>query len=92
MKTFLLVCEGGLKPDLQAFVNRLDDGARMYAFDEHARFIKSGLDVPTLTERFMQVAGSTLFFLTEVGEADYKGRMVGPFWDFLEGEPLASAA
>lgn len=92
MKIFLLVCEAGSRSDLQAFVNRLDDGARMYAFGEQARFIRSGLDVATLTDRFMQVAGPALFFLTEVGEADYKGRMVGPFWDFLEVEPLASAA
>ena len=83
---------GGVKVHCQAFLNRLDDGARMYAFDDRTRFLKSALDAATLADRFMQVAGSHLFYLTEVGEGDYKGRMVGPFWDFLEGEPMASAA
>lgn len=93
MKVFLLVYDdGSSKVDLQAFLKRLDEGARMHAFDDRVRFLKSGLDVATLTERFMQIAGSRLFFLTEVGEGDYMGCMIGPFWDFLEGEPLASAA
>ncbi len=94
MKVFLLVFDdgGGAKVDFQAFLNRLDDGARMYAFDDRTRFLKSALDATALADRFMQVAGSHMFYLTEVGDGDYKGRMAAPFWDFLEGEPMASAA
>ena len=94
MRTFLLVFEdgGGSRLDLQAFLTRLDEGARVYALDRHVRFLRSALDAATLTEHFMLVAGSSLFFLTEVGEADYKGRMEAEFWDFLDGRPMASAA
>ena len=95
MKTFLLVFEdggSGSRLDLQAFLGRLDEGARMYALDRHVRFIRTNLDASALTDRFMQVAGSHLFFLTEVGEADYKGCMEADFWSFLEGRPMASAA
>ncbi len=95
MKTFLLVFEdggSGSRLDLQIFLGCLDEGARMYALDRHVRFVRSNLDASALTDRFLQVAGPNLFFLTEVGEADYKGRMEEGFWEFFEGRPLASAA
>ncbi len=94
MRTFLLVFDDGSGPDLnlQDFVERLDDGAQIYSMDGHVCFIKSNLSVPDLTDKFLQFAGSNLFFVTGISSADYSGRMVGTFWDFMKDKLLASAA
>ena len=64
----------------------------MYAMDGHVCFIKSKLDVPAITDKFLKIAGSNLFFITEVGSNEYSGRMGGTFWDFMKGKLLAPAA
>ena len=95
MKTFLLVFDDGSDPEinLSDFVELLDDGAQMYALDGHVCFIQTSLDASELSARFMNIAGSNLFFVTEVSASDYAGRMVGPFWDFFKSkDAIASAA
>lgn len=98
MKLRLLVFDDGSNPeiDLQGFVEALDPGAEMYTLDGHVCFLKSNLSASQISERFLQFAGSSLFFVTELKSSDYAGRMLGVFWQFLkesDKEPeLESAA
>jgi hypothetical protein len=94
MKLRLLVFDDGSNPniDLQAFVESLDRGADLYTLDGHVCFIKTRLSVADISERFLNFAGSSLFFVTEVNSADYAGRMLGAFWDFLNKDESLSAA
>ena len=93
MKTYLLVFDDGSNPDvdLRSFVDTLDDGAEMYTLDGHVCFLKSGLSVSELNDKFLQFAGSSLFFITEL-RANYAGRMFGAFWDFIKQEKRLTAA
>ena len=93
MKTYLLVFDDGNGSgiDLRGFVDSLDATAEMYAFDGHVGFLRSGLSVSELNERFMQFAGSRLFLFAEMG-SNYAGRMTGTYWDFIKGKSLTSAA
>lgn len=94
MRKFLLVFDegNGTRLDLRSFVEALDDNAEIYSVGGHAWFIKSNLDVSRLTDKFGAFAGTSLFFITELGEAEYAGRMVGPFWDFIKERTLVPSA
>jgi hypothetical protein len=94
MKAYLLVFDDGSNPDvdLQRFIESLDAGAEMYTLDGHVCFIKSNLSVDKLSDKFLAVAGSSLYFVTEVNSTDYAGRMLGLFWDFIKEPALESAA
>ncbi len=94
MKTFLPIFDDGNDPDvdLQAFTDRLDEGAQIYTMDGHVCFIRSGLDAATLTDRFLPLAGSKLSFVTEVSTSDYGGNMVGWFWECLKGRAAMPTA
>ncbi|MGA3308146.1 MAG: hypothetical protein ABSD08_05975 [Xanthobacteraceae bacterium] len=93
MKLHLLVFDDGSNPeiDLQGFVETLDRGAEMYTLDGHVCFLKSKLSVSELSNKFLQFAGSSLFFVTELNSSDYAGRMLGAFWEFLK-EPAKAPA
>ena len=94
MKTYLLVFDDGSEPeiDLQKFVDTLDNGGKMFTLDGHVCFIKSNLSVSQLSDRFMNFAGSSLYFIADVTSTDYAGRMPGIFWDDIKQRTLASAA
>jgi hypothetical protein len=97
MTLHLLVFDDGSNPgiDLQGFVETLDDGAEMYTLDGHVCFLKSRLSVSEVSNRFLQFAGSSLFFVSELRSSDYAGRMLGAFWDFIkepEKEPALESA
>lgn len=94
MKRYLLVFDDGSNPeiDLSGFVETLDNGAEMYTLDGHVCFLKSAMSVSDVAKRFMQFAGSSLFFIADVTKSDYQGRMVGRFWDFLKERSLETAA
>jgi len=94
MKTYLLVFDDGSNPDidLRSFVDSLDSGAEMYTLDGHVCFLKSGLSIPQLSETFLKFAGSSLYFIADVTSANYAGRMLGAFWEFLREPALESAA
>jgi hypothetical protein len=64
----------------------------MYTGDGHVCFLKSNLSVSELSDRFLQFAGSSLFFITEVSSSEYAGRMTGMFWDFIKQEKRLTAA
>jgi hypothetical protein len=93
MKLRLLVFDDGSNPeiDLQGFVEALDSGAEMYTLDGHMCFLKSSLSVSELSDKFLQFAGSSLFFITELNSSDYAGRMLGAFWEFLK-QPVQAPA
>jgi hypothetical protein len=97
MKLLLLVFDDGSNPDinLQGFVETLDSGAEMYTLDGHVCFLKSELSASEISTRFLQFAGSSLFFVTELNASDYAGRMLGAFWEFIkepEKEPALESA
>jgi hypothetical protein len=94
VKRHLLVFDDGnaSEIDLQSFVDSLDAGAQMYALDGHVCFLKSGLSASEVSDRFLNFAGSRLFFIADVSSSDCTGRMVGAFWDFIKRPPLKSAA
>jgi hypothetical protein len=93
MKTYLLVFDDGSDPDvdLRGFVDTLDGDAEMYTLDGHVCFLRSGLSVSELNNRFLKFAGSRLFLITELGP-NYAGRMFGAFWDFIKQEEKSLAA
>jgi hypothetical protein len=94
MKKYLLVYDDGSNPeiDLASFVDTLDSGAEMYTLDGHVCFLRSTLSVSDLSRRFLKFAGSSLFFIVDVTSADYEGRMLGRFWDFLKQSSLETSA
>jgi hypothetical protein len=94
MKRYLLVFDDGSNPevDLSGFVDTLDDGAEMYTLDGHVCFLRSALSVTDLSKKFLQFAGSSLYFIVDITLSDYQGRMLGRFWDFLKQRSLVSAA
>ena len=94
MKTFLLVFDDGSNPeiDLRSYVDTLDTGAEMFTLDGHVCFLKSNLSVADLSDRLLKFSGSSLFLIVDVTSAEYEGRMLGAFWDFLKPRLLESAA
>ena len=94
MRRHLLVFDegNGDEIDLEAFVDSLDSGAKMFALDGHVCFLESALSVSEVSNRFLKFAGSRLFFVTDISHADYSGRMPGYFWDDLKRPSLPTAA
>ena len=94
MKRHVLVFDdgGGSDLDLQAFVETLDAGARMYTMDGHVCFLTSNLTASEISNRFLGLAGSRLFFVAEVTSSDFAGRMLGNFWEFMKRSDMATAA
>jgi hypothetical protein len=94
MRVYLLVFDDGSDPniDLQGYLESLDEGAEIHALDGHVCFVKTSLSVTELSNRFLQFAGSSLFFVTEVNSSDCAGRMIGKFWEFLDRPAFQTAA
>jgi hypothetical protein len=94
MKRHLLVFDdgNGSEIDLQGFVDSLDAGTEMYALDGHVCFLKSALSASDVSDRFLEFAGSRLFFVADVTSSDCAGRMLGIFWDFIKRPALSTAA
>jgi hypothetical protein len=94
MKKFLLVFDDGSNAqiDLRSYVDTLDTGAGMFTLDGHVSCLKSNLSVADLSDRLLKFSGSSLFFIVDVTSAEYEGRMLGAFWDFLKPRILESAA
>jgi hypothetical protein len=94
MRRHLLVFDDGSGGDidLRAFVDALDQGAKMLALDGHVCFLESGLSAQQISDRFVSFAGSRLFFVTDMTDADCAGRMPGFFWDDLKRPKLSAAA
>ena len=94
MKRHLLVFDdgSGAELDLRGFVDALDAGAQIYTLDGHVCFLMSGLSASEVSDRFLEFAGSRLFFIADVSSSDCTGRMIGAFWDFIKRPVLKSAA
>ena len=94
MKRHLLVFDdgSGSELDLRAFVDALDVGAQMYTLDGHVCFIKSNLSSSEISDRFLKVCGTRLFFIADVTSSDCSGRMYGIVWDYMKKPSLAAAA
>lgn len=94
MKTHLLVFDDGSNPDhdLRSYVDTLDSGAEMFTLDGHVCFLKSDLSVSELSGKWLNFAGSSLYFIADVTASEYEGRMPGVFWDFLKSRSFESAA
>jgi hypothetical protein len=94
MKRHLLVFDdgNGSDIDLKFFVDTLDSGAKMYAMDGHVCFLTSSLSASEISDRFLHVAGSRLFFIADVTSSDCAGRMFGGFWEFMKRAALPAAA
>jgi hypothetical protein len=94
MKAYLLVFDDGSNPDIElaTYLKSLDQDAEIFTLDGHVCFLKSDLSVSDLSARWLDVAGSSLFFITEVTSSNYEGRMPGAFWDFLKQPRLETAA
>ena len=86
MKRHLVVFDDGSDPflDLQPFVDSLDGDAQFLTLDGHVCFVKSALSASEISDRFLNIAGSRLFFVADVSSAPYAGRMIGAFWDFYK--------
>ncbi len=94
MRRHLLVFDdgSGKELDLQNFVDSLDAGARMYTMDGHVCFLTSTLSASEVSDRFLKLAGSRLFFVADVTSSHSAGRMFGSFWDFMKSPALKTAA
>ena len=94
MKTYLLVFDDGSDPeiDLRSFVDMLDTGAEMFTLDGHVCFLKSDFSARKLCDKFLDFAGSRVFFITELNPSNYAGRMQGPYWDFIKRQEKLSSA
>jgi hypothetical protein len=94
MKRHLLVFDdgNGSELDLGGFIDSLDAGAQMYTLDGHVCFLKSALSTSEISDRFLEFAGSRLFFVADVTSSDCAGRMLGVFWDFAKRTALPTAA
>ena len=95
MKSYLLVFDDGNDDEFKvsAFVESLDEGAACYTLDGHVCFFRSGLPIETIEESLLKLAGSRLFFVTEVGDVNYGGRMLPEHWEFIRpANRLSSAA
>jgi len=94
MRTNLLVYDDGSGGDLdlKGFVDSLDEGAEMLTLDGHVCFIRSGINVAELSDKFEAFAGSRLFFIVDITNSDYSGRMLGVFWkEFMRPKTKAAA-
>jgi hypothetical protein len=94
MKRHLLVFDDGNGGDLdlQRFVDTLDPGAKMCAMDGHVCFLTSALSASEISDRFLKLAGSRLYFVADVTSSDCAGRMYGGFWEFMKRAALPAAA
>lgn len=94
MNTCLLVFDDGNGDDLdlRGFVDSLDDNAEMMELDAHVCFVRSGMPVTELSDRFSRFAGSRQFYIADVTSSDFAGRLPGVYWDFIKRKSLASAA
>jgi hypothetical protein len=94
MKRHLLVFDDGNGDDLdlQNFVEALDEGAEIYTLDDHVCFVKSALSAAEISDRFVGLAGSRLFFVGDVSGSNCAGRMPGSFWDYLKSPAQRAAA
>ena len=94
MNSYLLVFDDGNGDDvdLKAFVDSLDEGSKMLALDGHVCFLQAGLSVADISKRFANFAGSRLFFITDISQSDYSGRMPGLFWNDFMRASLKTAA
>ncbi len=94
MRRHLLVFDDGSgnEIDLQDFVELLDAGAQVYTMDGHVCFVTSTLSASEISDRFLKLAGSRLFFVTDVTTSPSAGRMFGSFWDFMKSPALQNAA
>ena len=94
MKRHMLVFDdgNGAELDLQRFIDSLDAGARMYTMDGHVCFVTSMLSASEISDRFLKLAGSRLFFVADVTSSPCAGRMFGAFWDFMKSPGLQTAA
>ncbi len=94
MKRHLLVFDDGSGDDLdlKAFVDSLDEGAKMLALDGHVCFLQSNLSVAEISDRFVKFAGSRLFFVSDISHSNYSGRMPSVFWEDFMRTRLQTAA
>ncbi|OAI25720.1 hypothetical protein A1351_16035 [Methylosinus sp. R-45379] len=94
MKRHLLVFDDGSGDDLalQDFVETLGPGAKMYTMDGHVCFLTSNLSTSEISDRFLKLAGSRLFFVADVTASDCAGRMLGGFWEYMKRDRSPAAA
>ena len=95
MKSYLLVFDDGNGAEFRVskFIDSLDDGATGFTLDGHVCFFRTGLALSEIEEKLERLAGSRLFFVTELGEAPFIGRMMGAHWDIIkQRDKLSSAA
>ena len=52
----------------------------MLALDGHVCFLQTDLSVSEVSDKFVKYAGSRLFFVSDISQSDYSGRMPGVFW------------
>ena len=78
--------------DLHSFVDSLDTGAELYTLDGRVCFIKTALSTSEITDRFLEFAGSRLFFVADITSSHRSGRILGAFFDFMKGEAAPAAA
>jgi hypothetical protein len=94
MNKYLIVFDDGSgdEIDLKAFVDSLDENAKMLALDGHVCFLQSKLTVDRVSGAFVKFAGSRLYYISDISKSDYSGRMPGVFWEeFMEKKVRAAA-
>ncbi len=95
MKPYLLVFDDGSGSEFRVsrFIDSLDDGATGFTMDGHVCFFRSSLALGEIEDILTRLVGSRLFFVTEVGESPFVGRMLGTHWDLIkQHDKLSSAA
>jgi hypothetical protein len=94
MKSYLLVFDDGNGAEFQIskFIDSLDDGASGITLDGHVCFFKSSLSMDEIESILLSLVGSRLFFVTEIGESPFVGRMLGAHWDLIKQRAKLSSA
>lgn len=97
MTTFLVVTPSEtavVHQDGMPLMKAMSQGDLFFALDRNVCFLRTSLDLESLTAALHAQVTDGLFFVTELDEAGRSGNMMPAFWDFLRSADaqLPSAA
>lgn len=78
---------------MKAIADALNEGERLFRFDENVGFLQTTQDIEMLMERLRSgPLGKTFFFMADITDASRAGNMVPIFWDILHQQDNLSTA
>jgi hypothetical protein len=78
--------------DLKAFVDTLDERTEISMLYDHVCFVRSEPTASEIFDRFVKCAATRLFFVADISNSVYSGRMLSSFWDHFKKPALTNAA